>query len=208
VPGRKTDFADCQWIQLLHSYGLLRGSFRPVEAIGRMRAIRRQMENLVHERTRCVQWMQKALDQMNVQVHRAVTDLTGDTGLAIVRAIIAGERDPQVLAKHRDPRCRKSIEDIAQHLVGNWRDEHLFNLASALRLYDGECQTNCVTGKSRRARVISLRRDPVLEEDRELAEDIVPVADGALPLLLQVGEREVEQLEDRLVRREMSAVVQ
>ena len=136
VPGRKTDFADCQWIQLLHSYGLLRGSFRPVEAIGRMRAIRRQMENLVHERTRCVQWMQKALDQMNVQVHRAVTDLTGDTGLAIVRAIIAGERDPQVLAKHRDPRCRKSIEDIAQHLVGNWRDEHLFNLASALRLYD------------------------------------------------------------------------
>jgi hypothetical protein len=76
VPGRKTDFADCQWIQLLHSCGLLRGSFRPDEVIGRMRAMQRHLANLVAERTRCVQWMQKALDQMNVQVHRAVTDIT------------------------------------------------------------------------------------------------------------------------------------
>jgi transposase len=136
VPGRKTDFADCQWIQLLHSCGLLRGSFRPGEAIGRMRAMQRQMANLVNERTRCVQWMQKSLDQMNVQVHRAVSDLTGETGMAIVRGIIAGERDPERLAVHRDPRCRKSVKEIAQYLVGNWREEHLFNLASALRLYD------------------------------------------------------------------------
>lgn len=136
VPGRKTDFSDCQWIQLLHSCGLLRGSFRPNEAITRLRALQRQMANLVAERSRCVLWMQKALDQMNVQVHRAVSDLTGTTGMAIVRAIVAGERDPARLATHRDRRCRKSIEQIAEHLRGNWREEHLFNLNSALRLYD------------------------------------------------------------------------
>jgi len=136
VPGRKTDFSDCQWIQLLHSHGLLRGSFRPGEAITRLRAMQRQLANLVAERSRYVQWMQKSLDQMNVQVHRAVTDLTGTTGMAIVRAIVAGERDPKRLAVHRDPRCRKSVHEIAKYLAGTWRDEHLFNLASALRLFD------------------------------------------------------------------------
>jgi transposase len=136
VPGRKTDFSDCQWLQLLHSCGLLRGSFRPGAAITRLRALRRQLANLVAERTRCVQWMQKALDQMNVQVHRAVSDLTGATGMAIVRAIVGGERDPARLAVHRDRRCRKSAEEIARYLTGTWRDEHLFNLASALRLFD------------------------------------------------------------------------
>lgn len=136
VPGRKTDFKDCQWLQLLHSCGLLRGSFRPGEAITRLRALQRQLANLVAERTRCVQWMQKALDQMNVQVHRAVTDLTGSTGMAIVRAIVAGERDPARLAVHRDRRCRKSAEEITRYLTGHWREEHLFNLASALRLFD------------------------------------------------------------------------
>jgi len=136
VPGRKTDFRDCQWIQLLHSCGLLQGSFRPGDAIVAVRALQRQLVNLVEERTRCVQWMQKALDQMNVQVHRAVSDLTGTTGMAIVRTIVAGERDPLRLATHRDPRCRKSVEQIAQYLAGNWRQEHLFNLASTLRLYD------------------------------------------------------------------------
>ena len=136
VPGRKTDFSDCQWLQLLHSCGLLRGSFRPAEAITRLRALQRQVANLVAERTRCVQWMQKALDQMNVQVHRAVTDITGLTGMTIVRAIVAGERDPVCLAMHRDSRCQKSAKEIAQYLAGNWREEHLFNLASALRLFD------------------------------------------------------------------------
>ena len=136
MPGRKTDFSDCQWLQLLHSCGLLRGSFRPTEAIVRIRARPRQMANLGAERTRGVQWMQKSLDQMNVQVHRAVADLTGTTGMAIVRAIVAGERDPATLAVHRDPRCRKSVDEIARYLTGTWREEHLFNLASALRLYD------------------------------------------------------------------------
>jgi transposase len=136
VPGRKTDFHDCQWIQLLHSCGLLRGSFRPGDAIVTMRAIHRQLANLVEERTRCVLWMQKALDQMNVQVHRAVTDLTGTTGMAIVRAIVAGERDPVRLGALRHHRCHKSSEEIARYLTGTWRDEHLFNLGSALQLYD------------------------------------------------------------------------
>jgi transposase len=136
VPGRKTDVSDCQWLQLLHSCGLLRGSFRPGDAISRLRALHRQMANLVAERTRCVQWMQKSLDQMNVQVHRAVTDLTGKTGMAIVRAIVAGERDPARLATHRDGRCRKSSDEIVKYLTGHWREDHLFNLASALRLYD------------------------------------------------------------------------
>ena len=136
VPGRKTDFSDCQWIQLLHSCGLLRGSFRPSDAITRLRTLHRQMTNFVVERGRCTQWMQKSLDQMNVQVHRAVSDLTGTTGMAIVRAIVAGDRSPASLAKHRDPRCRKSVEEIARYLTGNWREEHLFNLAAALQHYD------------------------------------------------------------------------
>ena len=136
VPGRKTDFKDCQWLQLLHSCGLLRGSFRPGNAIVSMRALQRQMANLVAERTRCVQWMQKTLDQMNVQIHRAVTDLAGFTGITILRAIVAGERDPARLAALRHYRCRKSSKEIERYLTGNWREEHLFNLASALRLFD------------------------------------------------------------------------
>lgn len=136
VPGRKTDFSDCQWLQLLHSCGLLRGSFRPGESITRLRALQRQLGNLVEERTRCVQWMQKALDQMNVQVHRALADITGVTGMAIIRDIVKGERNPTKLALHRDSRCRKPAEEIARYLTGNWREEHLFNLASALRLFD------------------------------------------------------------------------
>jgi transposase len=141
VPGRKTDVADCQWLQTLHAHGLLRGSFRPSDAIVRLRALQRQQANFVHERTRCVQWMQKALDQMNVQIHRAMSDLTGDTGMAMVRAIVAGERDPARLAALRDKRCRKSEREIAEYLRGNWREEHLFNLQKALEMYDSLNET-------------------------------------------------------------------
>jgi len=136
VPGRKTDVHDCQWIQRLHSCGLLRGSFRPRDAVCRLRALQRQRASLVETRSRFVQWMQKALDQMNVRVHRAVSDLTGHTGMAIVRAIVAGERDPLRLAALRERTCRKSVEAIAEHLQGNWRDEHVFNLSISLRLFD------------------------------------------------------------------------
>jgi transposase len=136
VPARKSDVRDCQWLQQLHSCGLLRGSFRPDETVCRLRAVVRERANLVADRTRIVQRMQKALDQMNVQVHHAVSDLTGKTGLAIVRAIVGGERAPHVLAQWRDPRCKKSAAQMAQHLCGNWREEHLFNLRMGLRRYE------------------------------------------------------------------------
>lgn len=136
VPGHKSDMIDCQWIQRLHSCGLLRGSFHPDEAITALRALHRQQANLIDARTRAVQWMQKSLDQMNVQIHRAVTDLTGKTGMAIVRAIVDGERDPLKLAQLRDGRCGTSVERIAEHLTGSWHAEHLFNLARALEHYE------------------------------------------------------------------------
>ena len=137
APGRpKTDKLDCQWLQRLHSCGLLRGSFRPSENFVPLRTLMRQRANLVHLRTRYVQWMQKSLDQMNVQVHRAVSDLSGVTGMAILRAIVAGERSPEKLSTFRDPHCRKSPEEIAKYLTGTWREEHLFTLASTLRQYD------------------------------------------------------------------------
>lgn len=137
VPGRpKTDKRDCQWIQRLHSCGMLKGSFRPHESFIPCRAITRQRTNLIALRTRYIQWMQKSLDQMNVQVHHAVSDLSGTTGMAIVRAIVRGERRPEALAALRDPRCKKSAEEIAKHLTGTWREEHLFTLASALSMFD------------------------------------------------------------------------
>ena len=136
VPGRKTDKLDCQWLQRLHSCGLLRGSFRPHESVVRMRSLHRQMQNLVAQRARFVQWMQRELDQMNVQVHRAVSDLTGVTGMRIVRAIVSGERDAEQLAGLRDSRCRHSPAKFAEFLTGNWREEHLFNLSNALELFD------------------------------------------------------------------------
>jgi transposase len=136
VPGCKTDPRDSRWLQLLHSVGLLKGSFRPGPEICQWRALTRQSAKLVEARTRAVQWMQKALDQMNIAVHRAVSDLTGVTGLSIIRAIVAGERDPLVLARFRDKRCKKKEEEIAEHLQGTWYEEHLFNLERALEDFD------------------------------------------------------------------------
>ena len=137
VPGRnKTDRLDCQWIQRLHSCGLLQGAFRPNEQICMLRTLVRDKGNLVLERGDWVRRMQKSLDQMNVRVHRAVADLDGATGMAIIRAIVKGERDPKQLAKLRDPRCRKSEEEIAEQLTGHWREDHLFSLGQALKMHD------------------------------------------------------------------------
>lgn len=138
VPGRnkKTDPTDCEWIQRLHSCGLLRGSFRPPEEVCMLRTLVRDKGNLVAESGDWVRRMQKSLDQMNVRVHRAVSDVNGVTGLAILRAIVAGERDPQKLAKLRDPHCRKSEEEIAEQLSGHWRGDHLFSLEQSLKMYD------------------------------------------------------------------------
>jgi transposase len=132
VPGRKTDMLDCQWLQLLHTCGLLRGSFRPDDDICRLRALIRERNTIVDQRSDWVRRMQKNLDQMNVCVHHAVSDITGVTGMAI----IDGERDPKALASLRDRRCQKSEDHIAEQLTGNWRPEHLFNLKQALKVYD------------------------------------------------------------------------
>jgi transposase len=139
VPGRKTDMIDCQWIQLLHACGLLRGSFRPEASMARLRVLWRQHANLVESRVQAVHWMQKSLDQMNILVHRAVSNIVGATGLRIVRAIVDGERDPLALAAQRDRGCKKSAEQIAEYLTGTWHDEHLFNLKMALQHYDHLC---------------------------------------------------------------------
>ena len=136
VPGRKTDMIDCQWLQLLHSCGLLRGAFRPADAFCRLRALVRQKSTLIDEQASWLNRMQKSLDQMNVRVHRAVSDISGTTGMAIIRAIVAGERDPQKLAGLRNERCHKSIGQITEELTGNWREDHLFNLKEALAMYD------------------------------------------------------------------------
>ena len=137
VPGRKkTDRVDCKWIQRLHSCGLLTGSFRPAEQICILRTLVRDKGNLVAEAGDWVRRMQKSLDQMNVRVHRAVSDLDGATGMAILRAIVKGERDARQLAKLRDRRCQKSEEEIAEQLSGHWREDHLFSLQQALRMYD------------------------------------------------------------------------
>ena len=139
VPGRKTDMIDCQWLQLLHACGLLRGSFRPSDGICRLRSLIRERNTMVSQRSDWVRRMQKGLDQMNVCVHHAVSDITGATGMAIIRAMVEGERDPQVLARLRDRRCRKTEAQIAEELTGNWRPEHLFNLSQALKMYDQLC---------------------------------------------------------------------
>ena len=131
VPGRKSDVKDCQWIQKLHSCGLLRGAFRPSDEVVAVRSILREKENVVAMRTQSIQQMQKSLDQMNIRVHHAVSDIDGVTGLAIIGAIVNGERNPAILASLRDKRCKKSKAEIAEYLTGTWRDEHLFNLKQA-----------------------------------------------------------------------------
>jgi len=136
VPGRKkSDRIDCKWIQRLHSCGLLRGSFRPAEQVCMLRTLVREKANLAAERADWVRRMQKSLEQMNVRVHRAVSDTEGTTGMAIIQAIVKGERDPMQLAKWRDPACRKSVEEIAEQLSGHWREDHLFSLEQSLKMH-------------------------------------------------------------------------
>ena len=136
VPGRKSDIQDCQWIQRLHTYGLLSASFRPVADICAIRSYVRQRAMLIAYRAAHIQHMQKALQQMNVQLMQVLSDITGKTGLAIIRAILAGEHDPRQLATLRDERCTKSEAEIVKALTGNYRAEHLFALKQAVALYD------------------------------------------------------------------------
>ena len=131
----KTDVLDAQWIQRLHTYGLLRGSFRPPEAVLPLRAYWRQRQALIRLAAMHVQHMQKALEQMNVKLTEVLSDITGVTGLAIIAAILAGQRDPQQLARLRHPQCVKAAAEIADALEGTWRAEHLFELQQAYELF-------------------------------------------------------------------------
>src|SRR6185295_8012910 len=135
VPGRRTDWHECQWLQYLHSVGLLRSAFRPEDEVVAVRALMRHRKDLVEMASQHVQHMQKALTQMNVQIHHVINDLTGLTGAAIVDAIIAGERSAGELAKLRDPRIKADMETIRKSLVGHWRREHLFTLKQSRGLY-------------------------------------------------------------------------
>ena len=136
VPGRRTDWHECQWIQFLHSVGLLRAAFRPEGDVCAVRSMMRHRTELVEMTSQHVQHMHKALTQMNVQLQHVISDLTGVTGLAIVDAIIAGQRDPVALAKLRDPHIKASEETIRKSLVGNWRPEHLFTLQQSRKSYE------------------------------------------------------------------------
>jgi transposase len=135
VPGRRTDVSDCQWLQYLHSVGLLRASFRPTQDICAIRSLLRHRASLVDMASCHVQHMQKALDQMNLQLHHVISDITGTTGLAILDAILEGNRDIHALAALRDPRIGASHETIAKSLVGDYRREHLFTLDQSIALY-------------------------------------------------------------------------
>lgn len=145
LPGRKSDVQDCQWLQQLLMYGLLKGAFRPSDAICGWRSLCRQRARRIKEQARYVQHMQKALVQMNIQLGTVISDVAGATGQKIVRAIVRGERDPQELAAYRDCRIKASEEEIAASLLGNWRQEHLFELKQALQAYDfcGQLLAEC-----------------------------------------------------------------
>ena len=135
VPGRKSDVLDCQWLQYLHSVGLLKASFRPEQAVCEIRSLMRHRENLVQMACVHVQHMHKSLDQMNLQIHHVISDITGVTGLAIVDAIVAGNTNPKELAKLRDHRIKASIETVTKSLVGDYRPEHIFTLKQSLTAY-------------------------------------------------------------------------
>lgn len=136
VPGRKSDVSDCQWLQNLGTHGLLRPCFIPEEMTQTVQAYWRHRDNLVEMRAHQIHLMQKSLEQMNVQLHKAVTDITGETGMSIIRAILAGERDPVTLAKLRRPNVKSSEEELAKALTGNYAKEHLFVLGQVVTCYD------------------------------------------------------------------------
>ena len=162
VPGRKSDVQDCQWIQRLHSYGLLSASFRPEAEMVVLRAYLRQRTMLIDHRAAHTQHMQKALHQMNVLLTQVLSDVTGVSGLAIIRAIVAGERNPQKLAQLRHGRCQHSAAEIAKALTGNYRAEHVFALRQALALYDAYSAqlTECDGEIERHYAAIKPRFDP------------------------------------------------
>src|SRR6266545_2976094 len=149
VPGRKSDWNDAQWLQKLHALGLLQASFRPDAEITALRTLVRYRAELIAHRAPHIVHMQRAMGQMNVQLERVLSDIMGTTGQAIIRALVAGERDPVTLAQLRNPACKSSEETIARTLRGTWKDELIFVLTQALVIYDvyTACETlRCVVG--------------------------------------------------------------
>ncbi|HET7091075.1 MAG TPA: IS110 family transposase [Anaerolineae bacterium] len=140
LPGRKKDETDCQWLRRLHTFGLLNNSFRPAAEMRAVRAYMRHRADLIEHRAAHIQHMQKALHQMNVRLSPTVKDITGVTGMAIIRAMLAGERDPVQLARLRQPGCAQPEAEFVKALTGNYRDEHVFALKQAVALYDAYTQ--------------------------------------------------------------------
>lgn len=161
VPGRKTDGNDAQWLQQLHQYGLLRGSFHPAQACSALRASLRHRERLLEYAASHIQPMQKALMQMNLQLHHVVSDLTGMTGMKIMRAIVAGQHDPAVLATYRAVHCTASEETIREALTGHYRREHVLTLRQALELYDSDQERSEVCDQEIKTTLKSLQNDEI-----------------------------------------------
>src|ERR1017187_1010561 len=136
VPGRRTDWHECQWLQYLHTTGLLRPAFRPPQDVCAVRTLLRHRREMVQMACQHIQHIQKALTQMNFQVQHVIDDMTGVTGTAIVDAILAGERDPAKLAKLRHGRIRADEATLRKSLEGDWREEHLFTLRQSRQMYD------------------------------------------------------------------------
>ena len=162
VSAHKTDVLDCQWLQQLGTFGLIKSAFRPADAILPLRAYLRQRDMLIKSASTHILHMQKALTQMNLQLHNVISDITGTTGMAIIRNIIAGVTDPKVLAAFRDERCRNPKEVIEASLIGNYRSEHLFSLKQALELYDYYMQkiTECDHQIEQAAKKLETSCDP------------------------------------------------
>ena len=162
VPGRRTDWHECQWLQFLHSVGLLRAAFRPGQDVCAVRTVLRHRNELVSAASQHVQHMHKALTQMNLQIHHVISDITGLTGCAIVDAILAGQRDGAELAKLRDPPIKADTETIRKSLEGNWRPEHLFTLRQSRDLYRIYQQqiVNCDLEVDKMLREFEPRTDP------------------------------------------------
>lgn len=162
VPGKRTDWQECQWLQYLHAVGLLRPAFRPEAEVCALRSILRYRAELVEFSSQHVQHMHKSLTQMNVQLHHVISDITGLTGMTIVKAILDGKRDPERLAELRDPRIRASAMTIRKSLVGNWRSEHLFTLKQSYELYQACRQriADCDQELERRVQAFTPRVDP------------------------------------------------
>lgn len=160
VPGRKSDVNDAQWLQRLHACGLLRASFRPGRDIAALRAYLRLRQRHTDYAAAHIQHMQKALTFMNIQLHHVVATITGVTGMKIIRAIVAGERNPETLAKMRDVRCKESVDTIRNSLVGNYQPEHVFALKQALAQYDfyQQCIDECDTEIERTVALLNVDR--------------------------------------------------